>query len=823
MPASSSPIRFATIVLCAIVALFFYSCPGLSAQNFGIPTELDLLDGFSAKVVYAVPAKEQGSWVSITTDPQGRLIASSQYGGLFRVTPQRDGLKTKVEKLTAKIGRAQGLLCAFDSLYVVAHKGEDMPAGLYRCKDTNGDDQYDEVKLLRKLDGANEHGPHAVILSPDEKSLYICCGNMTKIPDPETSRSPRHWGEDQLIERLKDPGGHAATKMAPAGWVAKTDPEGKSFELVCNGFRNEYDIAFAPNGELFTYDADMEWDVGLPWYRPTRVCHVVSGGEYGWRNGSGKWPKYYPDSLPPVHEVGLGSPTGITFGSGAKFPLKYQDALFISDWSYGKIYAVHLKPDGASWKATRETFCSSNALPVTDLTINPVNGKMYFLIGGRRSQSALYEISYTGAEPTGAPERDLGPSPMVRLRHELEKSHVADSKVPFEFLWEHINHDDRFIRYAARIGLEHQAPSKLVERIKIESSSARVLEAALAIARCGNNEQRTAASEALGRLEWSGLNKAQRLAFLRTCGLMKIRSNDQIPGVNQLVARLSPEFPCDDAELNRELSRALIAVGEETVVPKTLDLLLAAETQEEQVAYAWHLAAATKGWTGDTRERYFNWFLDSTEFLGGRSFGGYVKSIRDLAIRNMPEQTRTEMAELLAKEPEVVDPYADLKARDKVKEWTVDELMPISDEELKSRDLANGKKMFGVGSCYKCHRMSGQGGIVGPDLTPAGNRFTTRDLVETLVDPDKSISDQYEATMFAMEDGTTVVGRVVNLAGAEYWVQPDMINPDFIKKVKVAEIEDMKPSKTSPMPKGLLDTMTRDDILDLIAWMRSQK
>ena len=149
----------------------------------------------------------------------------------------------------------------------------------------------------------------------------------------------------------------------------------------------------------------MEWDVGLPWYRPTRVCHVVSGAEFGWRSGSGKWPKYYPDSLPPVHEVGLGSPTGMTFGTAAKFPAKYQSCLFISDWSYGQIYALHLKPDGASWTGERDVFCSANALPVTDLTISPFNGKMYFLIGGRRSQSALYEISYTGSESVEGTDR----------------------------------------------------------------------------------------------------------------------------------------------------------------------------------------------------------------------------------------------------------------------------------------------------------------------------------------------------------------------------------------------------------------------------------
>lgn len=302
---------------------------------------------------------------------------------------------------------------------------------------------------------------------------------------------------------------------------------------------------------------------------------------------------------------------------------------------------------------------------------------------------------------------------------------------------------------------------------------------------------------------------------------MKIRMKWKIADAVRNVQSLSSEFPCDDPELNRELSKLLISCGVETAVPKTLELLLSAQTQEDQVAYAWHLATATDGWNNEMRARYFNWFLDSTEFLGGHSFGGYVKSVRDLAAKKLPADAKEALAEVLAKKPVRVDPYADLKARDKVKEWTLDDLMPISDDDLASRDLANGKKMFGIGSCYKCHRMAGQGGIVGPDLTAAGNRFNTKDLVETLIDPDKSISDQYEATIFAMEDGRTVTGRVVNLAGEEYWVQPDMINPDQMEKIKVAEIEAMKPSKVSPMPRGLLDTMTRDDILDLIAWMRS--
>ena len=95
--------------------------------------------------------------------------------------------------------------------------------------------------------------------------------------------------------------------LAPQGWIARTDPDGKEWELIAAGMRNPFDIAFNRDGELFTYDADMEWDIGEPWYRPTRVNHVISGAEFGFRNGSGKWPAYYIDSFGAVvgHRTGL--------------------------------------------------------------------------------------------------------------------------------------------------------------------------------------------------------------------------------------------------------------------------------------------------------------------------------------------------------------------------------------------------------------------------------------------------------------------------------------------------------------------------------------
>src|SRR5262249_18338439 len=311
------------------------------------------------------------------------------------------------DKLTLPISEAMGMLCAFDNLYVNGAGPQGF--GLYRCRDTKGADQYDDVKLLKRFDGSGEHGPHGVVLGPHKK-IYVINGNHTKLPEGLAADSPhKNFQEDLLLPRQWDAGGHAVGILAPGGYVLRTDADGQKWELMLAGFRNAYDFAFNADGELFTFDSDMEWDWGMPWYRPIRVNHCTSAAEFGWRSGTGKWPAYYPDSLPATIDIGVGSPTGVEFGTGAKFPVKYQKALYLLDWTYGRIIAVHLNPKGSSYSATYENFVAplglvgkgaKKPLNVTDVVIG-ADGAMYFTVGGRNTQAALYRVSYVGKEATG--------------------------------------------------------------------------------------------------------------------------------------------------------------------------------------------------------------------------------------------------------------------------------------------------------------------------------------------------------------------------------------------------------------------------------------
>ena len=787
-------------------------------------TAIKSLPNFKVELLYSVPTSQQGSWVSLTHDAKGRLIASDQSGSLYRVVvPQVGGdtQQTVVEKIPVDIGMAQGLLYAFDSLYVVVNDYGGDRSGLYRVRDTDGDDQFDEVKLLKKIDGNGEHGPHAVVLAPDGKSIYFCAGNHTNLIDVDTSLVPQHWGEDQLLTRMWDAGGHAVGKMAPGGWIAKTDPDGKAYELVSIGFRNQYDLAFNAEGELFTYDADMEWDVGAPWYRPTRICHVTPGSEFGWRSGTGKWPEYYPDSVGSVVDIGPGSPTGIVFGTGAHFPAKYQRALFVADWSYGKIYAVHMEPQGASYRATYEQFVAASPLPVTDMVVNPVDGAFYFAIGGRGTQSGLYRVTYTGAEGS---QKTQGPATITaeaKLRREIEASIGNHSKAAQELAFKGLAHDDRRVRFAGRVALEQQPIADWQASALALEDPDSVIQTAIALARTADKRLQPQILQHLAKLDVERLSVSQQLDVVRAYALTLIRMGKPSKNLaRQVLAEVDALYPAADPRLNRELCQLLVYLEAPQVTQRTLALLAKAATQEEEIAYVLALRELRSGWTSATHEAYFKWFRDASLLSGGHSFSRFLVNIRNDAIAKLSEAKKESLGELLVAKP--VGEVSTLPPRKFVKKWTVDELLPIVEQGLSGRDYQRGRRLFTQGACFKCHRFSGQGGIVGPDLTGVAGRFNLQNLLESMIEPSKVISDQYQSTQFALDSGKSVIGRIVNAGDNRLMVMTDMLNPDKLTTVLREEIEVMKPSSVSLMPSGLLDTYQEEEILDLMAFLKSR-
>jgi putative heme-binding domain-containing protein len=799
--------------------------------------------GFRVELIYPVPRETQGSWVNMTVDPKGRLIVSDQYGKLYRVTlppitGKAEGLQ--IDPIDAPIGEAQGLLWAFDSLYVVVNRGHRYESGLYRVRDSDGDDRLDKVELLRKLNGGGEHGPHAVILAPDGRSLYIVAGNATEVPALAGSLVPRVWGEDNILPHMVDGGGFMTGEKAPGGFICRVTPDGQTWDLVAMGFRNPFDIAFNRDGELFTYDSDMEWDVNTPWYRPTRVCHVTSGSEFGYRNGSGKWPAYTIDSLPATVDIGPGSPTGIVFGYDARFPVKYREALYICDWSYGKLYAVHFQPSGATYKGELEEFVAGTPLALTDVVVNPADGAMYFAVGGRNTQSGLYRVVYDGPDATAeAVPAEARPTFEVRaLRHELERFHGRREPKAVEAAWPYLGHPDRFVRWAARVAIEAQDPALWRDRALAETSSpAATLNALLALTHVSAQDPahrrpgepapdpalRDRILAALDGIDWDRLDEGRRLDLVRVYQVALNRfGRPDDAAVSRLIGRLEPYYPARSRELNAEMSQVLIYLQAPSAAARTIALLEHAPTREEQIDYARHLRLLKAGWTPELHRAFFSWFVKAATFKGGNSFPGFMKNIRRDAEANLSDAEKAELRPILEAAPAPSAPSAAVAERKFVKKWTLDELVPMVESGLKGRDYDHGREMFGAAKCFSCHRFNNEGGGAGPDLSSVAGRFSARDLLESVVVPSKTISDQYQAVVIATTSGRIVTGRIVNLNGNNLMICPDMLDPGRMEDVRRDEIDEMKPSPVSQMPEGLLDTLNRDEVLDLVAYLLSR-
>jgi putative heme-binding domain-containing protein len=347
-----------------------------------------------------VTNEQAGSLIAMAFDANGDILASQEGGPLLLISrSQKAGSFDTVKPFCQELRNIQGILPLGSRVFAIG----DGPAGgaLYQIIDKDANGQSDELSALVRFEGqVGEHGPHTVRLGPDGL-LYILSGNFAQAAGPVDARSPHStvYEGDLIKPRYEDPQGYAVGIKSPGGAVYRTDTSGSLIERVAAGFRNPYDFAFNDDGELFTNDADMEWDIGAPWYRPTRISHVPLGGEFGWRSGWAKWPDYYLDSLPATVDIGPGSPTAVVYYSHTAFPPRLQNTLFVGDWAMGQIHAIKLERSGATYRAKMSTFVKGRPLNVTGMDVGP-EGALYFCTGGRGTDGGVYRVRWMGAPKT---------------------------------------------------------------------------------------------------------------------------------------------------------------------------------------------------------------------------------------------------------------------------------------------------------------------------------------------------------------------------------------------------------------------------------------
>lgn len=815
--------------------------------------EIQTLPGYKVQMLYEVPLENQGSWVSLGLDGEGHLIASDQSEkGTYRikVSGDIDNPEVEVERLLMPISGAQGLVWAFDHLY--ANVQSDIGGGLYRLRDSREEGEYNSMEYLGGPANRAEHGNHAVVKTADGEGLYYAAGNHTLPPAELSKNRVPSWDEDLLLPRLWDARGHARGILAPGGWIARINPDASEWEMISMGYRNQYDVTLNEHDELFTYDADMEWDYGLPWYRPTAIVHVTSGTDFGWRSGSGKWPNYYEDKLPPLAEIGPGSPVGLISGKGASFPAKYQRSLYALDWTYGTLYSIHLTPKGSSYEAEVEEFLSGAPLPLVQAVIGR-DGAMYFVTGGRNQQSHLYRVVYTGDESTDPAE--VVDTPEARearaLRHQLESFHGVEDPNAVETAWPYLASEDRILRYAARVAIEHQPVETWAARALNEDREQARITALVALAREGTLDHRNDIYQSLMEMDFGSLDVDKQLGYLRAMALTVIRIGE--PNTQEIMTitdRLHQYLPSEDSRVNTELIRLLVRLRDSRVIDKALALM---QDESDPVEYSWvnilnrserygstlqdmienppptqelHYAFLlrnlSEGWTAEQRREYFSFINEASGRMGGASYSGFLEDVRRDALSNATDAEREAVADLtgvsLTQQPDFEIQPPEGPGRN----WQVEEAMEVlygNINDGSDRDFENGRNSFFAVSCAACHRFAGYGGDIGPDLSTVNRRFRTQGLIEKIINPNILISDQYGSSRLTLEDGSTITGLVVE-SGANYEIysrnpeeEPTVVSQDEVILREQVEV--------SQMPPGLINSLNEEELRDLVAYINS--
>ena len=168
----------------------------------------------------------------------------------------------------------------------------------------------------------------------------------------------------------------------------------------------------------------------------------------------------------------------------------------------------------------------------------------------------------------------------------------------------------------------------------------------------------------------------------------------------------------------------------------------------------------------------------------------------------------------------VAVPTYETKPRKVVKAWRMDELTAQLNKVDRGRSFERGRDAFIAGQCIKCHRMGDVGSGAGPDLTAVSSRFSRRDILESILEPSKVISEQYQNISVATVAGKVMTGRLVDETMSKIVLQPDPLSGERIE-VATKDIESRSASRVSPMPANLADVLTADEILDLIAYLEA--
>lgn len=757
-----------------------------------------LPDGFVLETIREAEDDED-SWVSMAIDPKGRFVIGKEKNGLLRFTLSEDGSEViETEHLAEELKECRGLVYKGDTLYANANSSST----LFRLRDTNGNDQFDEIVEIQKTEGGKGHGRNDLALGPDG-AVHSIQGDSVEAPD------------NTIFHTAPEPG-----EPKPLGYLSSIGQNEEEWNLFNRGLRNPYGIDFNEHGEAFTYDADNEGDLGLPFYRPSRINHLVVGANYGYHQRPGNTrsiPVYAPDSVPTTFDVGRGSPTSVKFGYGSNFPEPWRSGLFALDWAYGRIIRVDLVSRGASYYASGDTFVEGRPLNVTDLDFEE-SGAMVFVTGGRKTKSALYRIRYEGSisratkesVQSKARENFSAKSRETRIRVEEDQ----------EEAWIHLGSHDPWLRNAARVQLERKPIEEWKNQVlSLESETDLTkLTALLSLVRQGSAGVRVEALAITADQPADDWRRTEKLTFLR---IAELALTPETPtSVREILASRALGWLDDPgAPVTRESILLLALLDHPETVSETRQLLDLSTTQEDRLFLLEMLSAVERGWTEESRTAYFkDLAVARRTSAGDRFMPPFFDAIESAALAAAPEPDRETLKGFLAASPteeEMPEP------RPLVKNWTMSD---FSDNDLKASESIDdkiGRELFRAGLCHRCHTFGSEGYPVGPDLSRVGSRFSPRDLLQSILEPSAVVSEVYRNITVTLDDGSAVTGRLMrdDFRESTLHLSTNAFAPTELTTVSKENIKSLEESEISPMPPALVATFEKEEVAALLQWL----
>lgn len=189
-----------------------------------------------------------------------------------------------------------------------------------------------------------------------------------------------------------------------------------------------------------------------------------------------------------------------------------------------------------------------------------------------------------------------------------------------------------------------------------------------------------------------------------------------------------------------------------------------------------------------------------------------VNDISDIPLEAMNQQSEVEASEI--------------PQRQFIRKWKLEEIAPaVAKVNEASRNRDRGKSLFRAVSCQQCHKMNGDGGSVGPDLKKvrekiAAGKLTPQDVLTSMLQPSKNIEQQYRTQIIITAAGKLHSGVVIEETDDVIKLAASPLDKNAaMVEIAKSEIDERGESTISIMPEGLLNTMTRDEVLDLLAWI----